>query len=246
MITTHPTVRQVMTKKLVTAGEDATFKELAWLMKSHSISAVPIVDKAGQLVGIVSEADLLVKEQHAGGELPEPHWLFEADRAEGLVAADLMTSPVMTIGGSDSIAKAARTMQEFGVRHLVVVTGKGRPAGLISRSDLLGVFLRPDAEIREQVVYGVIDEMLSLDPAAFKVEVRDGVVSMAGEVPDWATQELLVSIVKRLPAVIGVHEKLRVAAGSGARQRAGAAAGAGASGGWPYEPPPNVDEDAGR
>jgi CBS domain-containing protein len=228
MITAHPTVRQVMTRELVTARERTPFKELVWLLKSHSISALPIVDGAGKLVGIVSETDLLVKEQHAGGELPNPSWLFESDRVDALIARDLMTWPVLTVRASATIARAAHTMQEFGVRHLVVVAG-GRPTGIVSRSDLLNVYLRPDAEIRQQVIYGVADEMLSIDPASISVEVKDGVVTLAGQLADFANADLLVSVVRRLPGVIGVQDRLR--AGKGRRP----------SGGWPYEPPPDVD-----
>ena len=208
MITAHPTVRQVMTTKLVTATESTGFKELVRLLKTHHISSLPIVDDGGRLVGIVSETDLLVKEQQAGGELPHPSWLYEVDRVDALVAGDLMTWPVLTIRGSESVAKAAHTMQEFGVRHLVVVGAGGRPLGIVSRSDLLNVYLRPDAEIREQVVYGVADEMLSIDPASIRAEVIEGVVKLSGRVPDAATAELLAGVVRRLPGVVGVIDRL--------------------------------------
>jgi len=230
MITAHPTVRQVMSTEMVTAREETPFKELVSLLKSHSISALPILDGAGRLVGIVSETDLLLKEQHAGGELPNPSWLFETDRVEGLVAGDVMTWPVLTVRPSASIAKAAHTMQEFGVRHLVVNGAGGRPVGVVSRSDLLTVFLRPDAEIRDQVIYGAADEMLSIDPAAIQVEVSHGVVTLEGRLADPATADLLVSVVRRMPGVVGVVDRLK--AGKGRRQ-----------GGWPYEPPPDVDEE---
>jgi CBS domain-containing protein len=234
MITAHPTVRQVMTTKLVTARESTTFKELVRLLKSNCIGAVPVVDGAGRLVGIVSESDLLVKEQNTGGELPNPSWLFESDRVEGLVAGDLMTWPVLTVRGSASIAKAAHTMQEFGVRHLVVVGAGGRPTGIVARSDLLNVYLRPDDEIREQVIYGVVDEMLSIDPASIKTEVEEGVVTLAGRLPDAATADLLVGVVRRVPGVVGVVDRLH----AGRKTRSG--------GGWPYEPPPDVDREEPR
>ena len=231
MITAHPNVRQVMTTELVTAREETTFKELVRLLKSHGISAIPVVNGKGELLGIVSETDLLVKEQHSGGELPNPSWLFESDRIEGLVAADLMTYPVITIRGSESVAKAAHLMQEFGVRHLVVVGRGGRPVGMVSRTDLLEVYLRPDLEIRDQVLYGVADEMLSVDPASIEVKVDDGVVTLSGKIPDAATADLLCSITERVPGVVGVVDKLRLSRGG--RTVAG----------WPYEPPPDVDQE---
>jgi CBS domain-containing protein len=234
MITAHPSVRQVMTTQLVTAREKTSFKELVRLLKSNCIGAVPVIDGAGRLVGIVSETDLLVKEQNAGGELPNPSWLYESDRVDGMVACDLMTWPVLTVRGSASIAKAAHTMQEFGVRHLVVVGPGGRPVGIVSRSDLLSVYLRPDEEIREQVIYGVVDEMLSIDPASIRTEVDDGVVTLTGRLPDAATADLLVGVVRRVPGVVGVVDRLH----AGAKARSG--------GGWPYEPPPDVDRGVSR
>jgi CBS domain-containing protein len=212
VITTHPTVRQVMTKVLITAGEKTPFKELIQLMHGHSISALPIVDTKQQLVGLVSETDLLVKEQHAGGELQEPHWLIEADRVNALEAKDVMTWPALTVDGDASIAKAARIMREFGIRHLMVVS-KGRPVGIVSRADLLKVFLRPDSEIKQHVLYGVADEMLSIDPARIEVEVRDGVVTLSGELSDKASRDLLVSIVKRMPGVVGVRSRVQLRPG---------------------------------
>jgi CBS domain-containing protein len=209
MITTHPTVRQVMTRGLITAGEKTPFKELIQLMHGHSISALPVVDAKQQLVGLVSETDLLVKEQHAGGELQGPHWLIEADRVNALEAKDVMTWPALTVNGDASIAKAARIMREFGVRHLMVVS-KGRPVGIVSRADLLTVFLRPDSEIKQHVLYGVADEMLSIDPAQIEVEVRDGVVTLSGELSDKASRDLLVSISKRIPGVVGVHSRIQL------------------------------------
>jgi CBS domain-containing protein len=231
MITTHPTVRQVMSKRVVTATEGTPFKELVQMMHSHSISAVPVVDAEHRLVGIVSETDLLLKEQHSGSELPKPHWLLEADRVNALEAKDVMTWPVLTVSGSASIAKAARIMREFGVRHLVVVS-KGRPVGIVSRADLLRVFLRTDGEIKHQVLYGVADEMFSIDPAEIEVEVRDGVVTLSGELPDKGSRDLMVAGVKRLPGVVGVHSHLHLGPHPDA------------TGGWPYEPPPDVDQEA--
>ena len=232
MITTHPTVREVMTTDLVTAFEETPFKQLVRLIREHAVSAIPIIDDDGLLVGIVTESDLLVKEQHAGGELPHPNRTFELDRVDAIVARDLMTWPVLTIKATASIAEAAHTMQEFGVRHLVVTGGRGRPLGIVSRSDLLGVYLRPDSEIQAQVAFGVADEMLSIDPAAIHVEVLEGVVTLSGELPDGATAQLLVSVVERLPGVVAVVDELRT------RPRHG--------GGWPYEPPPDVDSENDR
>ncbi len=213
MITTHPTVRQVMTKRLVTAGEETPFKDLVQLLHGHSISAVPIVDAEQRLVGLVSETDLLVKEQHAGGELAKPHWLIESDRVNALTAKDVMTWPALTVSGDASIAKAARIMREIGVRHLIVVS-QGRPVGIVSRADLLKVFLRPDREIKQQVLYGVADEMLSIDPAQIEVEVRDGVVTLSGELSEKASHDLLVSIIKRMPGVVGVHSQIHLRQGA--------------------------------
>src|SRR6202162_5541999 len=152
----HRTVADVMTTQVHVASPLAPFKLLVRLIEENRVSAIPIVDHHGVPVGIVSESDLLLKERRT--ELDTSHDLLhvhkrrvERAKAAGTVASELMTSPAVTIPSGTSLGEAARRMHEKNVRRLVVVDERGRIAGIVSRSDLLQVFLRSDAELREGI-----------------------------------------------------------------------------------------------
>jgi CBS-domain-containing membrane protein len=149
-------VRDVMTREVVTVDERASFKEVATLIAEHRVSALPVLDGKGRVVGIVSEADLLLKEEFA--EKPTKDRLFQSRRqretrakAAGDTAAELMTSPAVTVGPDASVAEAARLLHRHGVKRLPVVDPAGPLLGIVSRADLLKVFLHSDADIAREV-----------------------------------------------------------------------------------------------
>lgn len=173
----------------------------------------PVVDADGYLVGIISEADLLLKEEHAR----EPHRRHllegrprrtERAKAEGLLAAQLMTAPVITIGPEASLGQAARLMHEKRVKLPVVEEG-GKVVGIVSRADLLKVFMRPDEEIRQEVVGDVLAHMLSIGPDRVRAAVRDGVVTVEGLVERRSLIPLLAGLIRGVDGVVGVEERLR-------------------------------------
>ncbi|MGH2652411.1 MAG: CBS domain-containing protein, partial [Actinomycetota bacterium] len=181
------TVMDVMTRTVVTIDGSAPFKEVVRLMDEFRVSALPVVDEGRRVIGIVSQADLLWKEEQPARRTGRP--LFEGRRrraghkkAAASVAAQLMTTPVVTIERDASVAEAARLMNEKRVKRLPVVDAEGRIVGIVSRADLLQVFLRPDVRIRDEIVRSVIQEILSLDPSAFRVEVEEGrVITVPGK-----------------------------------------------------------------
>ena len=126
LVSEHRTVADVMTATVHVASPSTPLRALANLIQDNRVSAVPIVDQSGVPVGVVSASDLLFKER----------------RPEVESAADVMTSPAITVGLETPIAEAARVMHEHDVRRLVVVEARGRIAGILTRSDLLQVFLR--------------------------------------------------------------------------------------------------------
>ena len=149
------TVADAMTRDVVVAHPQTPFKEIVRRMREARVSALPVLDDDGRLVGIVSEADLILKEDP---ELDETARLFEGrhrrtdrQKAAGLFARELMTSPVVTIGPNESLGEAARLMHRRQVKRLPVVDEEGRIVGILARSDLLTVFLREDAEIEREV-----------------------------------------------------------------------------------------------
>jgi CBS domain-containing protein len=205
-------VSSVMTAKTVVAIETTGFKEIAGLLAEHRVSALPVVDEAGRLVGLVSEADLLLKETFPLAD----HWhLLESVRerrehtkAVALFARDLMTSPAVAIGPSALITEAARLMHDKKVKRLPVVDEDGRVIGIVTRGDLLRVFLRPDSEIWEDVVEGLIVRTLWMDPTKIRVHVTNGVVDLSGEVDRKSDILVLSSMIGGLDGVVGVAEKL--------------------------------------
>jgi CBS domain-containing protein len=202
------TIRDVMVAPAVVVQESTPFKHIVALLDRERIAAVPVVDAAGVVVGIVGEEDLLVKEEgdiSIGRRVRHPRLgRREARKLHALVARDVMSSPAVTIRPDATVASAARLMTERGVGRLPVVDEDGRPLGMVARRDLLKVFLRPDAEIREEIVHRVIGDVLSMDPAMVPVLVRDGVVTLEGCVEHRSTIGLLAALVTAVEGVVDV------------------------------------------
>ncbi len=201
-----------MTARPVVAIETTGFKEIAGLLAEYRISALPVVDGVGRLVGVVSEADLLLKESI--GNADDRHLLEsgrsrrERAKAGGLLARDLMTSPAVAIGPEAPITEAARLMHDRKLKRLPVVDEDRHVLGIVTRGDLLRVFLRPDAEIREDVVEGLIVKTLWMDPTEIKVQVLSGVVDLSGEVDRKSDIRVLCNMIGGLDGVVGVAEHL--------------------------------------
>ena len=204
-------VKDVMTTPVVAVKPTASFKELAVMLRRHRVSALPVVDDDTRLIGIVSEADLLVKEVlngSGGGAMAGllPH--REQEKADGVTAADLMTRLTVTITPEDTVEQAARLMYHLRVKRLPVVDPGGQLVGIVSRSDLLAVYDRPDDMILAEITDDVIRREMLIDPAPFTVTVINGIVTVSG-VPESA--ELGRTVVERIRQVLGVvdvHDEL--------------------------------------
>jgi CBS-domain-containing membrane protein len=207
------TVGDVMTRAVVLVNDSASFKEIVRRMEGSGVSALPVVDAEERLVGIVSEADLLLKEEHALGPV---RWrLFdrrlrriERAKSEGLVAAQVMTAPVITVGPEASLGQAARLMHQKRVKRLPVLDAEGKVIGIVSRADLLTVFMRPDNEIQREVAERVLIRTLSIGPDRVRTTVRDGVVTVEGSVERRGLISLLTGLVRGVDGVVGVEERL--------------------------------------
>lgn len=207
------TVESVMTAEVVTARPSSPFRELVRLLAQHRISALPVTDDDGRLVGIVSEADLLVKEGYPHGA--EDAGVVDAIRhrrrlgkAAGACAAEVMAAPVISVPPGTSVANAARLLVRMGVKRLPVVDADGRLAGIVTRSDLLKVFLRPDPAIRWEVEHDVVCGRLAIAAGDVQVEVRDGVVSLRGGVERRSQVPPLVRQVQAVEGVVAVNAQL--------------------------------------
>jgi CBS domain-containing protein len=211
----HRTVRDVMTHEVVTAHRDTSFKSLAMLLADAEVTALPIVDPHNRPVGIVSAGDLLRKE----AARPEPDvrpvgvWMRPQDRAraEAETAEGLMTTVLLTARPQWSLVEAARLMDHHHVKRLPVIDEAGVLVGIVTRSDLLRVFLRPDGAIHQEVVHDVLQITLLLAPGAVHVEVREGVVTLRGEVERRSIAEVAVRLCGTIDGVVAVHDQLRFA-----------------------------------
>jgi CBS-domain-containing membrane protein len=196
------TVSDLMTTPVQTVERKASFKEIATTLREHRISAVPVVDDAGSVIGVVSEADLLVKAE-AEHSWRAGHTVKETSSAPD--AASLMTAPAITIAGSASPAEAARMLRERRIKWLPVVDESGRLIGIVTRSDLLKMFTRDDAEVQRDV-----RELLGrLWPdESVEAHVESGVVTLSGHVGSSSESSVIEEIVAGVEGAVAVRNQL--------------------------------------
>lgn len=180
------------------------------MLRSRRISAFPVIDDAGRVVGVVSEGDLLVKEAvNADGTslLAALRHVREDDKVAGITAGDLMTAPAVTVGPDAPVEQAARLMYDRRVKRLPVVNSAGRLVGIISRVDVLAVFSRPDADIRDEVIKQLLPGILPAAPGALKVAVRDGIVTISGEPQSDQLTHAILDAVRHVEGVVAVRDR---------------------------------------
>jgi len=207
----HSTVKDVMSTHVFAVREAASFKEIAIRLHELRVSAFPVIDLDGTVIGIVSEADLLPKEALEGQVPSVLHSLGhprELSRITAVTAADLMTKPAVTIGPDEPVSHAARLMYTRRVRRLPVVNGDGKLIGIVTRSDVLSVYRRPDAEIQRAIAEDLIAGTFGCDPARFTVSVNDGVVTIQGTPESVATGRDIISDARHMEGVVAVRDRL--------------------------------------
>jgi CBS domain-containing protein len=199
-------VSDVMTRYAITVAPDAGFQEIERLLAQHHVGALPVVDVEGRPVGVVSETDLVLKTE-AGLGAPAgigSRARHQRAKAAATTAQGLMTAPPISIAPGERLAAAARLMRQHAVNQLLVVGG-GRLLGVVSRGDLLKSFLRADEDIRDDVVQGVIDGIMWLNPVEFEVSVNDGVVNISGVIERRSHVEILFDLIRGVEGVVAVR-----------------------------------------
>jgi CBS domain-containing protein len=210
------TVGDVMTNSVVTTSPSAPFKYVLRIMQDHRISGVPVVDDAGRLVGIVTEADLLRAES---AEPPRRNlfreWFLSPRRLavierrpEDLRAEHVMTRDVVAVSPETPVTDAARTLLEARVKRLPVTDEAGRVVGIVSRADLLRPFLRSDLDIRREILEEVVLGAMWIDPSILDIRVHRGVVTVTGRVERRSEKEILVRLIRLVTGVVGVSDEL--------------------------------------
>lgn len=202
-------VADVMTRDVVTVHRHTAFKDIVILLARHHISAVVVVDHARHVLGVVSEADLLTKESEQGSHATlVPRHRQARTKSTANRAFQLMTSPAVTITADQDITTAARALQRGGIKRLPVVDEHGALVGIVSRGDLLSVFLRTDNDIARDVTEQVLDGVSWADTASVGADVTDGVVVLRGRLERRSAIPVAVTLARRVEGVVDVIEHL--------------------------------------
>ena len=193
-----------MTTSVITVDRITPYQEIDRLLTEHRISGVPVLKMGREVAGVVTEADLLAVEDETNrrarmdSSVGRRRLLHKQQPYVSLTAGTLMTAPAITIGPDATIPAAARLMNTHHIRRLPVVDEHGKLAGIVSRRDLLSVFLRPDADIMHDARQ-VLDEIPITDPKDVTVKVRHGVITLTGTMqPEPGDSHDLIPLALRL------------------------------------------------
>jgi CBS-domain-containing membrane protein len=196
MIPNPSLVGEVMTTTVVAVARGASFKEIVRTLAKWKVSGVPVLEEHNRVIGVVTEADLL---------------RTDSAKARAVTAGELMTAPAVTVRADDSLARAARVMALHRVKRLPVVDAEGRLRGVVSRGDLLKVFLRTDADIAGDV-RRVAAEHFPGTWESVEVRVHEGVVTLGGLVHDTSAVPLVARLVRTVEGVVDVGFDIRTGA----------------------------------
>lgn len=194
------------------ARTDTGFKDVARLLAENDVTALPVVDEGDRPLGVVSEADLIRRQ--AGR--PDTRGLLSAltpareqrPDTRASTAGDLMHSPAVTARPEWNVVETARVMERHGIKRLPVVNDAGRLVGLVSRSDLLRVFLRQDSAIEDEISHDILDHMLGFAPRQVEVTVHDGRVTLKGTIDNGGLTPVIDQLCRGVDGVVDVHDDL--------------------------------------
>jgi CBS-domain-containing membrane protein len=213
-----------MTTEVVTVFRGTTFKQAVTLLAGRRISAAPVLDGEGRVIGVVSTADLVPKEAYQGRPpklrrlMLHPEALAEIEKSAGSTVGELMTAPAVTVGPEASLSEAARLMLRHHVKRLPVVARSGRPIGIVSRSDLLTAFLRSDEDIAAAIEAELAEHLPVLREGEIEVSVEQGMAVLDGRAPDAAPAAIATRLARGVDGVVSVVDHLSAPDRPGAPQ----------------------------
>lgn len=205
-----------MSTPVVEVRPETPLKEVVRLFAEHRISGVPVTDGAGTVLGVVSEADLLIKERsdHRGAVGGVVAWLVgeapterEQAKIDASSAGEAMSSPAVTICGDCSLREAAALMVDARINRLPVVDD-GKLIGIVTRADLVRAYLRSDEELARAIAKEVIGDTMWMEPDAIEIRVVEGVVELAGTVDRRSTAQIIARLVSQVDGVVRVDDRL--------------------------------------
>ncbi|QES47068.1 hypothetical protein DEJ50_03610 [Streptomyces venezuelae] len=211
MTSTPYTVADVMTTKVIAVTPTTGFKDIAAAMERWKVTALPVLEGEGRVVGVVSEADLLPKEEfheHRPGLIEQMRRLGDTNKAGSTCAGDLMTTPAVTIRPDATLPQAARLMADRHIKRLPVVDADGTIKGIVSRADLLKVFLRTDEELTAEIRQSVVERLFPLSHEAVKVTVSQGVATLTGDIRDSSLIPLADRLTRSVEGIVDVRCRL--------------------------------------
>ena len=207
-------VKNVMTTDVIWVERETPFAAIAAALRQYRVSAFPVLDEERHVIGVVSESDLLNKMALSGGEEHMPGMITgilrhkQLEKARGVTAGDLMTTPPVTVSPDETVEYAARLMYVRGVKRLPVVDADGKLAGIVSRADVLTVYGRQDAEIGEDIRTSILSTEGAANPGAFDVAVTEGVVTLTGRPQTCEQGHDIVSRIRHVQGVVAVRDRL--------------------------------------
>ncbi|MGZ4393453.1 MAG: CBS domain-containing protein [Gaiellaceae bacterium] len=209
-------VRQIMSPNVITVTPETSLKELSSLLAKRRISGAPVVE-SGVVLGVVSETDVVLKEEAPLGE-PASFFRRRGHRRnrEALLEAtcvrDVMSTPAVTIEPWMSVSAAALLMVDRDVNRLPVVD-REKPVeklvGIVTRADVVKAFARSDSDIKRELREVTLPS-LGLSPNDIDVSVQDGVVSLEGNVEDERDARTLLHASRGVIGVVRVDSRLAV------------------------------------
>ncbi|MEU6244089.1 CBS domain-containing protein [Streptomyces sp. NPDC047024] len=200
-----------MTRAVVAVGGGTLFRDMVERLEQWKVGALPVLEGDGRVIGVVSEADLLPKEEFRDGEpdrLTQLRRMADLAKAGAVTAGELMSTPAVTVHADATLPEAARIMAVKGVKRLPVIDAQGALVGVVSRGDLLKVFLRSDAELADEIRRSVVDVLFPAPVEPVHVMVADGVATLTGCVRDAERIELAARMTRGVEGVVGVDCRL--------------------------------------
>ncbi|EME55051.1 CBS domain-containing protein [Amycolatopsis decaplanina] len=201
-------VRDVMTRDVCSVRRSTPIADIVRILAGRGISAVPVVDDDRDVVGVVSEADLLLKQVEAMTGA-QPRMPGIRSRTDGRTAEHVMSAPAITVEDGVPLVEAARLMVGHRVKRLPVVDRLGKLTGIVSRADLVHAFVRTDTEIRDEVTRDISELVRRPSRGDVRVDVEDGIVTLRGEVERRSQAVLLHALVRRIAGVVDVVDRVR-------------------------------------
>jgi CBS domain-containing protein len=208
-------IKDVMTTDVLTVREDTPFKDIVEVLVEHGVSGVPVVDAAGHLCGLVTEADLMSKEafdlRHRRPLAAVAEMISGVHRwtgkAPGLTAKEIMTDRVVVVSPGEDVHAAARRMLDLGVKRFPVVED-GRLVGIVSRHDLLRIFYRSDADIAAELEVRMANPLYGPEDHSVTATVVDGVVTLTGSVRFSGEVPVMIGLASDVPGVVHVDSRI--------------------------------------